>query len=257
LKEIREKAFYKADIDEIDFGDCKLQRIGREAFYGCTAKTELPDTVEEIYRYGIYQLGLNKGKTLRLPSSLKYFYIPFVGWEDVEVLEVGEKIFTQKMLIEDIIRCLLGLKKWITVRVMRLGVSICELIIVENINYEVFDSTDIIDYKKYDENIVSKVTSMRCKVNAAALRLLYPFDLSSEYERHYRECVRSNFLVLIQGKEEDIETIKKYDEAGFISISSLKQLLKMAVDKKNIEVSAFLLELSGKKEGAHIESLKL
>jgi hypothetical protein len=32
LKEIKAYAFYQANIDEIDFGDCKLQRIGSEAF---------------------------------------------------------------------------------------------------------------------------------------------------------------------------------------------------------------------------------
>jgi hypothetical protein len=149
------------------------------------------------------------------------------------------------------------MRRWITVRVMRLGVPICELLIFQELNYEVFDSTDIFDYKKYDESIVSNISSMSCKLNAAALRLLYPIDLSSEYERYYRKCVRRNFLVLIQGKEEDIETIRKYDEAGLITIYRLKQLLKMAADKNNIEVAAFLLDLIGKKEGTRIKSLKL
>jgi hypothetical protein len=257
LKEIREKAFYKADIDEIDFGDCKLQRIGSEAFYGCEAKTELPDTVEEIYQYGICSLNIIKGNTLRLPSSLRFFSITYYGLHDVKVLEIGEKTFAQKMLIEDIFRRTLGSKSWITVKVIRLGVPFCEFIIFEEFNYEVFDSTDIFDYKKYDENILSDIKSISCKVNAAALRLLYPINLSSAYERYYRKYVSRNFPVLIQGKEEDIETIRKYDEAGLITIYRLKQLLKMATDKQNIEVSAFLLDLIGKKESALVKSLKL
>jgi hypothetical protein len=257
LKEIKAYAFYQAEIGEIDFGDCKLKRIGSYAFSGCAAKTKLPDTVEEIYQYGISSLDIKKGKTLRLPSSLRFFNFICYDLYDVKVLEIGEKTFAQEMLIEDIFRRTLGYKIWITVRVMRLGVPICELIIFEEFNYEVFDSTDIFDYKKYDETIVSYIKSMSCKVNAAALRLLYPINLSSEYERYYRKYVSRNFHVLIQGKEEDIETIRKYDEAGLITIYRLKQLLKMATDKQNIEVSAFLLDLIGKKEGALIKSLKL
>jgi hypothetical protein len=105
--------------------------------------------------------------------------------------------------------------------------------------------------------MVSEITSMPCKVNAAAMRLLRPVDLSSEHERHYRYYVKRNFLGLIRGKEEDIETIRKYDEAGFITIYRLKQLLKMATDKNDIEVAAFLLDLIGKREGTRIKSLKL
>jgi hypothetical protein len=47
LKEIKELALFCARIGEIDFGDCKLKRIGSNAFFGCKAKTELPDTVEK------------------------------------------------------------------------------------------------------------------------------------------------------------------------------------------------------------------
>jgi hypothetical protein len=262
LKEIKERAFFQAKIDEIDFGDCKLQRIGIEAFSGCKAKTELPDTIEEIDRGGIDSLAIKKGKTLKLPSSLRDFYGIGVSLKDVEVLEIGEKMLTNASFFERSTQMLLGWDEWITVRVTRMGALICEFVILGDYEgyysgYKLFDSLDVFSYKKYDEKVVSKIKSLPCKVNAAALRLLLPIDLSSEYELHYRKYVKKNFLKLIQGKEEDIETIRKYDEAGFVTIYRLKQLLKLAVDKQNVEVSAFLVDLIGRKEGARIKSLKL
>jgi hypothetical protein len=167
-------------------------------------------------------------------------------------------MFAQGRLLEGIVRNAIQRNEWITVRVMRLGASICEFVIFCKFDdFRVFEKTDILDFQRYDENMVSEITSMPCKVNAAAMRLLRPVDLSSEHERHYRDSVKKNFLGMIRGKEEDIETIRKYDEAGFITIYRLKQLLKMATDKQNIEVAAFILDLIGKKEGALVKSLKL
>jgi hypothetical protein len=88
LKRIQESAFENACIDDIDFGDCKLEVIEDNAFCNCEVKAALPDSVRSIGWGGVYGLEINCGKRLRLPGSLRYlgdYALCLKGIEDIEV----------------------------------------------------------------------------------------------------------------------------------------------------------------------------
>jgi hypothetical protein len=58
----------------------------------------------------------------------------------------------------------------------------------------------------------------------AVCRILWLVDLPAETEKRYRQYARSNFLALVKGKEEDVEAIRSFEEAGFITSFRLRKL---------------------------------
>jgi hypothetical protein len=64
-------------------------------------------------------------------------------------------------------------------------------------------------------------------------------------------------MALIAGQEDDIEVIRAYEEAGFITPNKLMELLGNATRKGNVELAAYLLEVNMRKHGAKAKSVEL
>jgi hypothetical protein len=257
LKVIEKEAFQSACIDNIDFGDCKLARIEDLAFDRCRAKAELPDTVE--YIGALCNLSLAKGQKLKLPKSLKYIGMSALYLGGIIEVELQESLVMQDSNIAHWLHRCVPCKHWVTFRVFRDGNEVYRFV------HEGFWRIDLEEqnyiglqgmlYHCYDDHFFS--SSMRCKVNMAAYRLVWPIDLPKDLEKKYWIYVRGNFLALIDGKEEDMDSIRLFNKAGLISAFRFNQLLEKAMKKENVELAAFLIEEMNKKSGPKAKSLKL
>jgi hypothetical protein len=171
-------------------------------------------------------------------------------------LEISEEQFLNCEYLEFAIKLDLGSKKWVTVHVMRGDETIHDIILFHNGDFfSAFNRG--LDYKAYDKHIKEEVAVMPCKAQAAALRLMHPIDLSSEYEKYYRTYIQENFLGLFHDKEMNVDTIQKYYDAGFLTFYHLDQLLKIATEKDNVEVSSLLIKLMQRKKDEFLKPLDL
>jgi hypothetical protein len=258
LKVIDKCAFSDASIGDIDFNGCKLEIIDNRAFKGCVARAELPDTVE--YIGDECDLELVKERRLKLPKSLKCISSTAIVLDGVDEVIIQESLVTKNSNLLNWLYYSSAFKDWIVLRVYRDGKELYRLVHdecrpVDHSDYN-YASPEGMNYERYD-NYFKCCSSMLIKVNMAAYRLIWPIDLPEDMAANYRAYVRSNFLTLISGKEEDIEHIKLLNEAGLITAFRLKQLLENATQKKNIEVTAFLIETINKTKGSKAKSLKL
>ncbi|MDR1640870.1 MAG: leucine-rich repeat domain-containing protein, partial [Clostridiales bacterium] len=103
LKTIAYRAFDHAQIAEIDFGRCNLISIEYQAFFGCKAKTALPDSVKYIGDEAVRDLDLvNEGK-LKLPSALRYLGKKAFNLSRVREIQVDEAVVTQDSNLDALI----------------------------------------------------------------------------------------------------------------------------------------------------------
>jgi hypothetical protein len=85
---------------------------------------------------------------------------------------------------------------------------------------------------------------------------MFPEGLTAETIKAYRHTVTANIPAMMEGFEEDIEIIKLYGNAGFITPYRLNQLLENARQKNNDEVAA-TIQVILNKSGPAIKSLHL
>jgi hypothetical protein len=257
LKAIRYEAFAFARIKEIDFNHCNLADIDHRAFFGCTAKTVLPDSLRCLGDEAIRHLDLIKGQKLRLPSSLSYigYHAMFLG--GLRVLEVDERLVTNSSGLEDLIMTTEGHSAgWLFLNVRRDGNLVCRVpfpresgcskgnFIDENgFNGDAFDDWFLRANDRY------------IKAAIAAFRVMFPKNLT--WTKDYRNYALYNFSFLLDSFEEDVETIKLYTEAGLITAYRLRKLLERARAKRNVELVAAIMELLDFKCGYSAKILRL
>ncbi|MDR1640927.1 MAG: leucine-rich repeat domain-containing protein [Clostridiales bacterium] len=258
LKVIEKYAFKGASIYDIDFGDCKLERIEDGAFSECAAVAELPDTVEYIGNK--CSLTLAKEQKLKLPKSLKHVGNSAIYLGDVSEVELQESMISEDSNISRWLYACVPYKHWVTFRVFRDGVELYRFVHdgnwrtdVREYNYIEFQE---LLYECYDD-LFDSSSSMLSKVHMAAYRLVWSKDMPSYVERKYKVYVRDNFLRLIDGKENDIEFIRLLSGAGLITALRYNQLLERATQTENVELAALLLADINKKGGPKSKSLKL
>jgi hypothetical protein len=254
LKVIEEEAFQSARIDEIDFGSCKLERIEDRAFYGCATRAELPDTVE--YIGSDCGLSLMKEAKMKFPKSLKY-----IGSRSLYLMYVREVELQESMVALDSnllgwLEYGVGLRSWVAIRVFRDDKELYRFVFDDPWYDCTYIGSHGIIYDSYDR-LYQYASSANSKAHMAAYRVFWPVDLPSKMEKKYRTYVRNHFWELFKGKEEDIETIRIFIEAGLIKVFHLNQLLENAAKKGNAELAAYLLEEIGKESGAKPKSLEL
>jgi hypothetical protein len=257
LKVIEEEAFKYANIQDIDFRDCKLERIEDWTFRGCAARAELPDTVE--YIGAECSLKIAKENKIKLPKALKYISTTSINLDDVCEVEVQEGMIRLDSNLVFWLDFQIPYKDWVVLRVFRDGEELYRFVHNERWRVDTNEFNYIgpqgIIYDNYDLHFADS-SSMRCKALMAAYRLVWPTDLPEHIELKYRTYVKDNFLGLIKGKEEDIESIRLFCNAGLITPFRLKQLLENASKKNNIEVAAYLVEEIRKNESKP-KSLKM
>jgi hypothetical protein len=243
LKVIEVCAFKNARIDEIDFGDCELETIEHCAFEWCMARAELPGTVE--YIGDNCDLDLKVEHKIKLPKALKYITTRSICLDHVNEVELQESMMTPKSNLVHWLRYGAPVDDWVTLRVFRDGKELYRFIQNERWRVDTYEGNYIghqgMIYDHYDNNF-ENIIHKRCKVFMAAYRLIWPIDLPEHIEKKYRLYVRNNFLELIKGKEEDIETIRLFNNAGLISAFRLMKLLENATQKKNVELAAYLVD---------------
>ncbi|MDR1640928.1 MAG: leucine-rich repeat domain-containing protein [Clostridiales bacterium] len=243
LKVIEGYAFKNASIYEIDFGDCKLERIEHSAFERCMARAELPDTVEYIGDY--CDLDLEKEGKIKLPKALKYIGAISIDLDYASEVELHESMITSESNLVHWLHNRALVDDWVTLRVVRDGKELYRFIHNERWRVDTSEGNYIgpqgMLYDHYDNNF-KNITHKRCKALMAAYRLIWPIDLPERIEKKYRLYVKNNFSELIKGKEEDIETIRLLNDAGLISAFHLKKLLENAAKNKNVEIVAYLVD---------------
>ncbi|MDR1638999.1 MAG: leucine-rich repeat domain-containing protein [Clostridiales bacterium] len=257
LKVIERYAFKDAFINNVDFKDCKLERIEDGAFERCVTKTELPDTVE--YIGSECDLRIAKENKIKLPKALKYISTTSINLDDVYEVEVQEGMIRLDSNLVFWLDFQIPYKDWVVLRVFRDGKELYRFVHnerwrVDTNEYNYMGPQGII-YDHYDLHF-DDTSSMHCKALMAAYRLVWPTDLPEEIEKKYRTYVKHNFSGLIQGKEEDIESIRLFCNAGLLTPFRLKQLLENASKKNNTELVAYLVE-EIRKSGSKSKSLKL
>ncbi|MDR1640926.1 MAG: leucine-rich repeat domain-containing protein, partial [Clostridiales bacterium] len=243
LKVVEREAFMYAVIDEIDFGDCKLERIEDWAFHIGGARTELPDTVEYLGTECTFRIA--KEKKIKLPKSLKYISRSSIKLDDICEVEVQEGMIRLDSNLVNWLDFRLNYKKWVVLRVFRDDKELYRFVHnerwrVDTSKYNYIGPEGMI-YENYDNNF-DNISSVQCKALMAAYRLVWPTDLPEDIEKKYRIYVKDHYLGLIKGKEEDIESIRLFCSAGLITPFRLKQLLENASAKNNIELAACLME---------------
>ncbi|MDR2750182.1 MAG: leucine-rich repeat domain-containing protein [Clostridiales bacterium] len=241
LKTIEKRAFKDAIIEVFDFGECKLERIEDYAFERCTARAELPDTVEYIGANCDLKMDIeNKMESkIKLPKALKCISAIGINLNYVTEVELQESMIRQDSNLLNWLHSSISSGDWVTLQVFRDGKELYRLVHdkrwrVDSNKYRYIGPQGIL-YDRYDSRFEDSLYS-RCKVFMAAYRLIWPTDLPEDIEKKYRLYVRNNFLALISGKEEDFESIRMFNNAGLITAFRLKQLLENATKKKNVAV---------------------
>jgi hypothetical protein len=261
LKTIRNKAFERACIDEIDFSQCKLENIESQAFTNGHIKAVLPDTVKYVGSGALLGLELEKDGMIKLPSSLFYIGIYALNLKDIRVLDVNESLVEPKSGLEDLI-LMSGnnISKWLILNVRRNGRLVCRVPMPECKCYMNYKNCYICDkgfnYSTFDEWFTTAKERI-LKTIIAAFRSMYPEGLTDEAIKAYRDYIITNCTFLMRDFEEDIEVIRLYDEAGLITPYRLKQLLENARAKNNAEVTTLILDLLNRKSGSKAKSLML
>ncbi|MDR1639562.1 MAG: leucine-rich repeat domain-containing protein [Clostridiales bacterium] len=254
LNAIWSNAFKGARIDEIDFNGCNLLNIDSEAFCGCFAKTVLPDSIRSLGKEAAANLRLVKEERLRLPDSLTRIGLSAVDLRNVKILDVDERLVTRDsgfeifLLMENSFYV-----KWVILYMRRDG----KLAYRVPLPVGAYFSNSLINEKgfdcyAYDDWIANEGKPI--KIIMAAFRVMFNEGLKETKE--LRRYVLANFSSLMEGFEEEIDTIKLYTDAGLITNFRLKQLLENATKKNNVEVAAAILELINSR-GSSVKSLHL
>jgi hypothetical protein len=234
LKAIGYNAFNSARIDEIDFNGCNLLNIDSEAFYGCSAKTVLPDSIFRLGTEAALNLSLVKEERLKLPDSLTRIGWNAVDLRHVKVLEVDERLLTRDSGFETFIltaNCFSD--KWVILYVRRDGKLAYRVPLPAGAYYfNSFINQKGFDCYTYDGLMASE--DRHIKIIMVAFRVMFNEGLKET--KSLRSYVLANFSFLMEGFEEDIDTIKLYNDAGLITTYRLKQLLENARQKNNAEV---------------------
>jgi hypothetical protein len=243
LKVIEEGAFKNASIGDIDFGDCKLERIEHGAFDGCMASAKLPDTVE--YIGDNCELELVKENKIKLPKALKYMSAMSICLDSATEVELQESMISPASNFVHWLHNEVAGNDWVTVRVFRDEKELYRFIHNEHWRVDTSECNYIgpqgMIYDHYDNNFEGASPKL-CKAHMAAYRLIWPTDLPEHIEKKYRRYVKNNFFKLIKGKEDDIETIRMFSNPGLIPAFYLRKLLENATKKKNLELAAYLVE---------------
>ncbi|MDR1639557.1 MAG: leucine-rich repeat domain-containing protein [Clostridiales bacterium] len=262
LKTINHKAFDMAQIDEIDFSQCKLlERIEFQAFLNCRIKATLPDTITYLGDGAVHGLILGKAEKLRLPSALSHIGRYAFDLRNFQVLEVDERLVAQDSGLEELMFLTDDVyNSSMILNVTRDGKLVCRTLIPLNREIRRYKNRYIcaegFNYSNYD-NWYKHAKDRQSKSIIAAFRVMFPEGLTDETIKIYRTYATKNLLAMIEGFEEDMETIKLYYEAGFITTYRLKQLLENARQKSNVEVASEILDLLERKNGIAAKSLRL
>ncbi|MDR1639558.1 MAG: leucine-rich repeat domain-containing protein [Clostridiales bacterium] len=256
LKTIKSGAFVYAAIEDIDFNHCNLLSIYSNAFRGCRAKTALPDSIESLGEAAVRTLDLAKGVKLRLPSSLRH-----IGWHaanlnGIHVLEVDERMIARNSGLEKLIISTDGGRLILYVRRDEKLVCRVPFPMINGYSNPNYFCEKGFNYSAYDE-CFEAATGRYLKSAIAAFRVMFHEGLTLEEIKAFKNYATANLTFLIKGFEDDIETIKLYDEAGFITAYRLKQLLENARIRNNVEAAAAILELLNRRSGAKTKSLRL
>ncbi|MDR1639566.1 MAG: leucine-rich repeat domain-containing protein [Clostridiales bacterium] len=264
LTTIKSAAFCYSDIDVIDFSGCKLKRIEDQAFVDCKTnpKATLPDTVEFIGTQAIKGLYSKRTGKITLPRSLRYIDKFAVDLRDIGVLEVEESLVTKQSGLEELILFTqddVSDRKWLILNVRRNGklVARAPFSFFEWYNKHKihFICENDFNYSTYDYWFDNS-RDQQLKATIGAFRAMFPRNKRA-YVNFYRDHVIDNFCALMRGFEEDTETIKFYDEAGFATPDHLMQLLENARKKNNVDVTATILDLLNSKNRTAEKSLVL
>jgi hypothetical protein len=264
LKSIREHALVNADIDVIDFGDCKLDDIRAFAFSGCYAKTKrIPDSVRIIESFGIRDLNIGNGKILKLPSSLREIHGLAIHFDEYSIVEVDEGSVTENSgLYKEILWSLYSdkAKPWLQVKVFREKRLVQEFVIsseFERIGKRArLIRGNKVDYQLYDEWF-GKVRNKQCKLRMAFLRLKWPVDLSDDMKKKYDSYVSLDKLLQFDNGGEDISAPYRKELENKLLCCHLEEGLENAMRKKDGERIAYLLELINRRYGVIEKSLEL
>jgi hypothetical protein len=260
LVEIEKEGFKFAEIKEIDFGSCKLERMGYEAFRGCKAKTVLPDSLKIIDAWAATDLVISEGKKVRLPSNLSFICSHSINLENVREIEIDERAVKESTNFLGAIRSGLPNKlgRWVTVRVFRGDTVVNEFIITDF--YEGwgcnFIKQDGIDYRRYDDNF-DQLQDESCKFQMAVYRVSWPYDLPPERKAFYDSYACKEILKKKIGKGKIVlaECLGMLEKR--ILPQHLAEILVAASQKKNLEMSDCLLDLIRRNHGIAAKSLDL
>jgi hypothetical protein len=266
LKHIDKSAFSGANVKEIRFGSCKLETIERMAFTGCGARTVIPDTVRKIGAFSLGNLEIGSNKTIRLPSALRFLGYSALNIGAIDHLVVDERLVTDETNLEISILSSLQNDQLIMIHVFRGEEEIYSFIMcrgrdIDKNRERRFWARPIIgshglDFWEYDYSF-DKLESIMFKVVMAANRVVWPIELRDSDKERYTSYAKDHYQELMGGKEENIEAIRAYGELDLISLYHLKALFRLAQEKKNVELTAYLLDLINRKFGSKGKSLKL
>ena len=76
-------------------------------------------------------------------------------------------------------------------------------------------------------------------------RLTYPIDLTDEMKERYCNWLKRNANAAAESliKKDDLAGLRHLEQYGVISKKNVLQMIDLAVGRKNVEISAYLLEL--------------
>jgi hypothetical protein len=111
------------------------------------------------------------------------------------------------------------------------------------------------NYSAYDYRFVNS-KDQQLKATIGAFRAMFPRNTKA-YVDSYRKHAINHFLTMMRGFEEDTETIKFYDEAGFATADHLMHFLEIAKKKNNVDLTATILDLLNSKNRTAEKSLVL
>ncbi|MDR1640875.1 MAG: leucine-rich repeat domain-containing protein [Clostridiales bacterium] len=264
LKVIGEFAFEYAEIDVIDFGDCKLDYIGHHAFYGCNAKIKgIPDSVTDIGDSGVYNLNIGKGKTIKLPSSLRKIGLFAINFDGKTIVEADESLLTSESgLYSSILSTISTFREiqWLQIKVFREKQLVQEFVISgEFCSFADCDELigeSGINYQIYDEWF-DKVRDKQCKQKMALFRQKWPIDLSDDLKKKYTSYLSMvKILRYDDNKRYMTETYRRSLVKDLLPCH-LAECLEDAERKKDVEMIAYWLEIINRRHGGISKSLEL
>jgi hypothetical protein len=192
LEVIDELAFLSADISVLDFADCKLEYVEENAFFFCETETKrIPDSIRTIRANALYFLKIGDGKTIKLPSSLRYIGRAAMKFSDASIVEADERtVASNSGLCSSIISSYHSCEdeRWLLMKVFREKRLVLEFVISSEFK-ALSELANLIEENKvnfelYDEWF-DKIHNKQCKLEMARLRVKWPIDLSADLEIKY------------------------------------------------------------------------
>ncbi|MDR1642703.1 MAG: leucine-rich repeat domain-containing protein [Clostridiales bacterium] len=258
METIAEYAFKNADIGSIDFGGCKLQVIEDHAFENCKAKVErIPDSVHTIGAFGMYDLNIGDGKTIKLPRTLGNIGTNAINFAKASIVEVDED--SQSRLYSSVLSTfkLSRDDDWLTLKVFRRKLLIQEFVISSEFGSvrgpRQLMEWNGVNYQLYDKWF-DKVQNKQCKLEMARLRVKWPIKLPVDLEIKYLSYLTLDEL-LKNGK--NLSEVHRNQLEKGILLSHMKESFEVAARENDGERIAFWLEVLNRNYGKLEKSLEL